>query len=60
MSFPKVLEQVWCMDNSGLNEVGVHLGYDWNQICDEVSTSEFYAQDGDGSFIVTRCSKSDY
>lgn len=60
MSFPKVLEQVWHMSNSGLNEVGEHLGYDWNQVCDEVREAEFYAQDGDGIFTVHRCSKGDY
>lgn len=48
------------MDNSGLNVVGEHLGYDWNQVCDAVGQAEYYAEDGDGSFTVQRSKKNDY
>jgi hypothetical protein len=48
------------MDNSDMNVVGEHLGYDWNQVCDEVSKAGFYAEDGDGAFTVNRSSKSEY
>ena len=47
--FPQVLTQVWKMDSSDLCVVGQHLGYDWNQVCEEIGTAEFYAQDGDGT-----------
>lgn len=60
MTFPQVLQQVWYMNNSDINVVGEHLGYDWNEVCDHVSDAGFYAQDGDGSFSVSRSSKNDY
>lgn len=60
MSFPTVLKQVWHMDNSDLNVVGEHLGYTWNQVCDEVGKAGFYAEDGDGSFTVTRNKENSY
>jgi hypothetical protein len=60
MTFPQVLKSVWTMENSGINVVGEHLGYDWNQVCDEISKAGFYAEDGDGAFAVYRSSKNDY
>lgn len=48
--FPRVLTQVWQMDSADLCVVGVHLGYNWTQVCQEVNKAEFYAQDGEGSF----------
>ena len=60
MAFPDVLECVYSMDNAGMNVVGEHLGYDWNQICDEVREAGFYAEDGDGAFSVYRDAKNEY
>lgn len=60
MTFPQVLKQTWTMENSDINVVGVHLGYDWNQVCDEISKAGFYAEDGDGAFSVYRDSENDY
>jgi hypothetical protein len=60
MTFPQVLEQTWHMGNADINVVGVHLGYDWNQVCDAVSNAGYYAEDGDGSFTVHRDRKDDY
>lgn len=50
MEFPGVLEQVWSMDNVDICTVGVHLGYDWNDVSGEISTTGFYAEDGEGTF----------
>ncbi len=58
--FPKVLEAIWSMQNSDINVVGVHMGYDWNQVCDEISTSCFCAEDGDGAFTVYYDKNKDY
>lgn len=60
MSFPDVLKKIYSMDNSDINVVGEHLGYEWNQVCDEISKAEFYAEDCDGAFTVSRNAKSDY
>lgn len=60
MTFPQVLEQVWHMGTSDINVIGEHLGYEWNDVCDAVSDSRFYAEDGAGSFTVSRAKKNDY
>lgn len=60
MEFPQVLRQVWMMSNSDLNVVGEHLGYDWNEVCDEIDSAGFYAEDGEGTFSVSRTNKNDY
>ena len=60
MSFPDVVQKIYSMDNSDINMVGEHLGYDWNEVCDEVSKAGFYAEDGDGAFTISRNAKSDY
>lgn len=52
MSFPNVVKQVYSLENSGLNVIGEYLGYEWNQISEEVSKVGFYAEDGDGAFTV--------
>lgn len=60
MTFPQVLKSVWTMENSDINVVGVHLGYDWNNVCDEISKAGFYAEDGDGAISVYRDRNNDY
>ena len=47
-SFPKVLKLEYTMDSADLNRVGEHLGYTWNQVCNEVSKVAFYDEDGGG------------
>ena len=54
MSFPDIINSVYTMNNSDINVVGMHLGYDWNDVCDEISKARYYAEDGDGAFNVYR------
>lgn len=42
------------IDSSALNLVGEALGYDWNDVCDEVQKHEFYADSGDQGIDVRR------
>lgn len=60
MSFPNVVKSIYSMDNSDINVVGEYLGYDWNEICDEISSEGFYGQDGTGCFYISRSSKNEY
>lgn len=60
MNFPDVVKSIYSMDNSDINVVGEHLGYDWNEVCDEISKSGFYGQDGSGSFTIFRNKKDEY
>lgn len=54
MAFPDVLTQRWTMENADLCRVGEHLGFGWNNVCDEISKAGFYAEDGDGTFNAYR------
>jgi hypothetical protein len=54
MEFPDIVKVVHSIDSSDINVVGVHLGYDWNLVCDAISSSGFYAEDGDCAFNVYR------
>lgn len=38
----------YTMNNSDINVVGDKLGYDWNEICDEIDKYGCSGQDGDG------------
>lgn len=42
------------MLNSDINEEGEKLGYEWNQVCNEVQKEWLHGQDGDGYVRVTR------
>jgi hypothetical protein len=52
--FPAVVETKFVMNNSGFCVAGEYLGYEWNHVCDEISNSDLYAQDGDGSINIRR------
>lgn len=54
------LKQKWIIDCGSLMDIGEILGYDGNQVCDEIGNAEFYAQDGDGAFNVCRSNKNNY
>lgn len=54
------IEQLWVMDNSDINVVGVQLGYDWNAVCNEVQREGLYGEDGDGSTSVARDDVDDF
>lgn len=54
MTFPQVISFEPTMYDYGLNEVGEYLGYDWDQICNEIDDAELYAQDGGGSFTISK------
>lgn len=42
------------IDSSALNLVGEALGYDWNDVCDEVQKHEFYGDSGDQGIDVRK------
>lgn len=42
----------YVMNNSDLNVVGEQMGYDWNEICDEISNNGLQGSDGDGAVTV--------
>lgn len=50
----KVLKQQYYIENADINFKGAFLGYDWNTICDWISTCGIYGEDGSGSYIVSR------
>ncbi len=52
MAFPDVMVP-GVVKTAGLNIVGEYLGYDWNQVWEEVRNEEFYGEDG-GGISVTR------
>lgn len=58
--FPDVLQAIYSMDNADICRVGEHLGYDWNQVCDEIGKAGCYAEDGDGAFTIHRHRDNDY
>lgn len=55
-----MIEQRWTMQNSDINQVGTELGYDWNQICDEVSKDSLHGQDGSGFCEVARGDEKEF
>ena len=42
------------MDSSGLNEVGEALGYDWNEVCDEIMAHGFHGECGDNGVSIRK------
>lgn len=60
MTFPEVVCSIYSIHNSDINIVGEYLGYDWNQICEEIQEEGFYAEDGDGAFTISFSPKNDY
>ncbi len=60
MTFPSVLEQIWYMNNSDINVVGEHLGYDWKTVCDAIRDARYYAEDMNGTFTISRSDNKDY
>lgn len=48
------IELKWTMDNSDLNVIGETLGFDWNDVCDEIASQELYGTDGCGYSTMSR------
>lgn len=59
-TFPNVLQKVYQMNNSGLNVVGQHLGYDWNYICEQTRDAGLHGHDGRGDTTVWRSEIEEY
>lgn len=52
--FPQVVRFEPTIYSTAIIEVGVYLGYEWNQICNEMHNEDMYAQDGEGSFTICK------
>ena len=48
------IEQRWTMDSTDILHVGRELGYEWNDMCREVSNEGLHGQDGDGSVTMEK------
>ncbi len=52
MSDKFIVETRFCIDNSDLNVVGEMLGLEWNYVCDLISESGVYGEDGAGYVVI--------
>lgn len=60
-TFPNILESKFVMQNSDLCVVGVYLGYEHNQVVEEIQNDDCRAYDGEGTIVREReADPSDY